>query len=107
MSKTDPRAKLQSEIRRAERKLEKLKERARKARAALDFAAEHESTEKALILQSEIEALRAERDALLEALTEIVAAADGDGWKQLDPTFTTARAAIAKATRGTSHRKSE
>ena len=56
---------------------------------------------------AEIEALRAERDALLEALTEIVAAADGDGWKQLDPTFTTARAAIAKATRGTSHRKSE
>ncbi|WWA79547.1 hypothetical protein Kintu_gp55 [Xanthomonas phage Kintu] len=35
---------------------------------------------------------------LLEALTEIVAAADGDGWKQLDATFSTARAAIAKAT---------
>lgn len=35
---------------------------------------------------------------LLAALTEIVAAADGDGWKQLDPTFTAARAAIAKAT---------
>ena len=35
---------------------------------------------------------------LLEALTEIVAAADGDGWKQLDATFAAARAAIAKAT---------
>src|SRR5690606_2736111 len=35
---------------------------------------------------------------LLEALTEIVAAADGDGWKQLDPSFAAARAAIAKAT---------
>lgn len=34
---------------------------------------------------------------LLEALTEIVAAADGDGWKQLDPSFAAARAAIAKA----------
>lgn len=64
MSKTDPRAKLQSEIRRAERKLEKLKERARKARAALDFAAEHESTEKALILQSEIESMQAELEAV-------------------------------------------
>ena len=35
---------------------------------------------------------------LLEAVTEIVAAADGDGWKQLDATFAAARAAIAKAT---------
>ncbi len=35
---------------------------------------------------------------LLEALTEIVAAADGDGWKQLDATFAAARAAITKAT---------
>ena len=35
---------------------------------------------------------------LLEALTEIVAAADGDGWKQLDATFARPRAAIAKAT---------
>jgi len=35
---------------------------------------------------------------LLEALTEIVAAADGDGWKKLDATFAGARAAIAKAT---------
>ena len=35
---------------------------------------------------------------LLEALAEIVAAADGDGWKQLDATFARARAAIAKAT---------
>ena len=37
---------------------------------------------------------------LLDALTEIVAAADGDGWKQLDATFAAARAAIAKATGG-------
>ena len=37
---------------------------------------------------------------LLDALTEIVAAADGDGWKQLDATFAAARAAITKATGG-------
>lgn len=35
---------------------------------------------------------------LLEALQEIVAAADGDGWNQLDASFKKARAAIAKAT---------
>lgn len=64
MSTTNPRARLQSEIRRAERKLEKLKEQARKARAALDFDKEHESTEKALILQSEIEGMRAELEAM-------------------------------------------
>ena len=34
---------------------------------------------------------------LLEALKEIVAAADGKGWEQLDPSFKKARAAIAKA----------
>ena len=34
---------------------------------------------------------------LLEALKEIIAAADGDGWNQLDASFATARAAIAKA----------
>lgn len=34
---------------------------------------------------------------LLDALTEIVAAADGNGWKQLDATFAAPRAAIAKA----------
>lgn len=37
---------------------------------------------------------------LLEALTEIVSAADGDGWDQLDAGFTKARNAIAKATGG-------
>ena len=37
---------------------------------------------------------------LLEALEEIVSAADGDGWKQLDATLGKARAAIAKATVG-------
>lgn len=36
--------------------------------------------------------------ALLEALKEIVEAADGEGWNQLDPSFKNARAAIAKAT---------
>ena len=34
---------------------------------------------------------------LLEALQEIVAAADGEGWSQLDASFTKARAAISKA----------
>ena len=34
---------------------------------------------------------------LLEALQEIVAAADGEGWSQLDAGFTKARAAVAKA----------
>ena len=37
---------------------------------------------------------------LLEALEEIVSAADGDGWNQLDGTLRKARAAIAKATGG-------
>ena len=35
---------------------------------------------------------------LLEALEEIVSAADGDGWNQLDGNLRKARAAIAKAT---------
>lgn len=34
---------------------------------------------------------------LLEALQKIVAAADGEGWSQLDATLANARAAIAKA----------
>lgn len=42
-------------------------------------------------------AIEQQRDALLEALKEIVAAADGKGWEQLDPSFKKARAAIAKA----------
>ena len=37
---------------------------------------------------------------LLEALEEIVSAADGDGWNQLDGNLRKARAAIAKATGG-------
>jgi len=44
-----------------------------------------------------IAAVEAQRDALLEALKEIVAAADGKGWEQLDPSFKKARAAIVKA----------
>lgn len=38
----------------------------------------------------------------LEALKEIVDAADGKGWEQLDPSFKTARAAI-KAIEGVKH----
>ena len=64
---TNPCAKLQSEIRSAERKLEKLMEQARKARASLDFDKEHDSTEKALILQSEISGMRAELEAMQES----------------------------------------
>ena len=41
------------------------------------------------------EGLEAQRDALLEALKEIVAAADGSGWDQLDASFSKAHAAIA------------
>ena len=41
------------------------------------------------------------RDALLEALKEIVDAADGTGWDQLDASFSKARAAIAKAEEST------
>ena len=37
---------------------------------------------------------------MLEALEEIVSAADGDGWSQLDADLRKARAAIAKATGG-------
>ena len=37
---------------------------------------------------------------LLEALEEIVSAADGDGWSHLDADLRKARAAIAKATGG-------
>lgn len=37
---------------------------------------------------------------MLEALQEIIAAADGDGWNQIDAGFTKARAAIAKAEGG-------
>ena len=57
-------ASIQNEIRRAERKLEKLKEQARKARAAFNFDKEHEITEKALILQCEIEGMKEELEAM-------------------------------------------
>ena len=46
---------------------------------------------------AELRRLHAQRDALLDALKEIVAAADGTGWDQLDASFKKARAAIAKA----------
>ena len=44
--------------------------------------------------------LNAAAPDLLKALQEIVAAADGTGWKYLDATFSKARAAIANATGG-------
>ena len=59
-----PIARLQDEIRSAERKLENLKEQARKARAAVNFAKEQEINEKILILQSELKGMRAELEAM-------------------------------------------
>ena len=41
--------------------------------------------------------LMAAAPEMLEALQEIVTAADGEGWSQLDASFTKARAAISKA----------
>ena len=41
--------------------------------------------------------LMAAAPELLEALQEIITAADGEGWSQLDASFTKARAAISKA----------
>jgi hypothetical protein len=41
--------------------------------------------------------LMAAAPELLEALQEIITAADGEGWSQLDAGFTKARAAISKA----------
>ena len=49
------------------------------------------------ICAAELLRLQAQRDALLEALREIVDAADGTGWDQLDASFTKARAAIKQA----------
>ena len=46
-------------------------------------------------------AVERQRDALLEALKEIVAAADGSGWDQLDASFSKARAAIKAAEENT------
>lgn len=53
--------------------------------------------------QQEVDArLMAAAPELLDALIEIINAADGEGWKQLDPSLSKARAAIAKA-KGDSH----
>ncbi len=41
--------------------------------------------------------LMAAAPELLEALQEIITAADGEGWNQFDAGFTKARAAVAKA----------
>ena len=49
------------------------------------------------VAMSRIDQLEAQRDALLEALKEIVDAADGTGWDQLDASFSKARAAIKAA----------
>lgn len=46
---------------------------------------------------AELRRLHALNQELLEALKEIVDAADGTGWDQLDASFSKARAAIAKA----------
>ena len=46
---------------------------------------------------AELRHLHALNQELLEALKEIVDAADGTGWDQLDASFSKARAAIAKA----------
>ncbi|WP_368640615.1 hypothetical protein ABRZ04_05380 [Castellaniella ginsengisoli] len=46
-------------------------------------------------LEQALEAQEAEIARLRDALAEIVAAADGDGWSQLDPSFEKARAALS------------
>jgi DNA-binding GntR family transcriptional regulator len=57
--------------------------------------------EEALVARRVIEGwVEQEREAcaqIVEALKEIVDAADGTGWDQLDATFTRARAALKKA----------
>ena len=55
----------------------------------------HDLPERAAAAIAAIDVMQ--RDALLEALKEIVAAADGKGWEQLDPSFKQARAAIKQA----------
>lgn len=62
-----PIARLQDEIGRAERKLENLKEQARKARAAVNFAKADEINEKILFLQSELKGMQAELEAMQAA----------------------------------------
>ena len=64
---TNPRSKLQIEIRTAEKKLAKIKEQVRKARATFDFKKEDELTEKAWILISEISGMQAELEAMQES----------------------------------------
>ena len=66
--------------------------------AAVETAKWQESTNRELnrhIVQKA--KLRADNMALREALQEIVDAADGSGWEQLDAGFTKARAALARA----------
>lgn len=62
-----------------------------------DLSVAHDAITEIVRLRLSIQELREERDALLEALKEIVAAADGKGWEQLDPSFKKARAAIKQA----------
>lgn len=61
---TNPRAKLQKEIHSAEKKLAKIKEQVRKARATLDFKKEDELTEKAWYLIGEIQSMKVELEAM-------------------------------------------
>ena len=46
---------------------------------------------------TEMKRLESVNDELLMALKEIIDAADGDGWNQLDASFKKARAAVTKA----------
>lgn len=62
---------------------------------AMDQQGKIYALEMARSMQQKTAKLRS--DALLEALREIVAAADGTGWDQLDASFSKARAAIKQA----------
>lgn len=57
----------------------------------------HDLPERAAAAIAAIVMQRAAAAGALEALKEIVAAADGKGWEQLDPSFKKARAAIKQA----------
>ena len=51
-------------------------------------------------LYREILALKKQRDELLSALQEVIAAADGKGWEQLSPSLENQRRAIERALGG-------
>ena len=71
--------------------------------ADLAFSSSEIESNAALIARApemitEIEQLKEQRDELLDALKEIIAAADSKGWEVLDAGLDYARAAISKAT---------